>query len=129
VRVEARAAVCATAGTARAGTELIVTGHGWGHGVGLSQWGAYGYAPHGWSWKRILAHYYSGTQVAPAPVSRVRVLLGAAQPRVSVACAGAIRVSDRSGRGYALVPGAYAVGAGAGNPAPAGQRHSSSTKP
>src|SRR5206468_1479396 len=26
--------VCATAGTARAGTSLIVTGHGWGHGVG-----------------------------------------------------------------------------------------------
>jgi stage II sporulation protein D len=40
--------VCATAATARAGTALIVTGHGWGHGVGMSQWGAYGSALHGW---------------------------------------------------------------------------------
>ena len=97
---------------AAAATELVVTGKGWGHGVGMSQWGAYGYAQHGWSWKRILAHYYSGTQVGSAPVSRVRVLLGAAQPRVSIACAGAIRVSDRTGRGYALAPGAYAFGSG-----------------
>jgi len=97
---------------AAAATELVVSGKGWGHGVGMSQWGAYGYAKHGWSWKRILAHYYSGTQVAPAPVSRVRVLLGVAQPSASIACAGAIRVSDRTGRGYALAPGAYAFGPG-----------------
>ena len=37
---------------ARAGTALIVTGHGWGHGVGMSQWGAYGYALHGWRCRR-----------------------------------------------------------------------------
>jgi stage II sporulation protein D len=97
---------------AAAATELVVNGKGWGHGVGMSQWGAYGYAQHGWSWRRILAHYYVGTQVAAAPVSRVRVLLGEAQPRVSIACAGAIRVSDRSGRGYTLAPGKYAFGPG-----------------
>jgi stage II sporulation protein D len=97
---------------ASAATEFVVNGKGWGHGVGMSQWGAYGYAQHGWSWKRILAHYYAGTQIAPAPVSRVRVLLGTAQPRVPIACAGAIRVSDRSGRGYALASGAYTVGPG-----------------
>jgi stage II sporulation protein D len=97
---------------AAAATELVVTGKGWGHGVGMSQWGAYGYAQHGWSWQRILAHYYAGTRVAQAPVSRVRVLLGVAQPRVSIACAGAIRVSDRSGRGYDLAAGAYGFGPG-----------------
>jgi stage II sporulation protein D len=97
---------------AAAATELVVNGKGWGHGVGMSQWGAYGYAQHGWSWKRILGHYYAGTQVARAPVSRVRVLLGTAQPRVSIACAGAIRVSDRSGRGYALAPGVHTFGRG-----------------
>lgn len=32
---------------AAAATELVVTGKGWGHGVGMSQWGAYGYAQHG----------------------------------------------------------------------------------
>jgi stage II sporulation protein D len=55
---------------AAAATELVVSGKGWGHGVGMSQWGAYGYAQHGWGWERILAHYYSGTQVAAAPLSR-----------------------------------------------------------
>jgi stage II sporulation protein D len=89
-----------------------VTGKGWGHGVGMSQWGAYGYARHGWRWQRILAHYYPGTTLAAAPVQQVRVLLGSGQPRASIACAGAIRVSERSGRGYSLPAGTYGFGAG-----------------
>ena len=56
---------------------LAVSGHGWGHGLGLSQFGAYGYANHGWSYDRILAHYYSGTTLGPAKVATVRVLLAA----------------------------------------------------
>jgi stage II sporulation protein D len=100
------------AASAAAETKLVVTGKGWGHGVGMSQWGAYGYAQHGWSWQRILGHYYTGTHVAPAPVSRIRVLLGVAQPRVSIGCAGAIRVSDRTGRGYALPAGVYSIAFG-----------------
>jgi stage II sporulation protein D len=94
---------------ATAATKLVVTGHGWGHGVGMSQWGAYGYARHGWSWQRILGHYYPGTQVAPAPISRIRVLLAAGQPRAGVACPGALKVSDATGRSYALPPGSYSV--------------------
>ena len=39
---------------------FTITGHGWGHGVGMSQWGAYGYAKHGWEYKAILKHYYTG---------------------------------------------------------------------
>jgi len=46
---------------AQARTLFTLTGHGWGHGVGLSQWGADGYAQHGWGYRRILAHYYTGT--------------------------------------------------------------------
>ena len=61
---------------ARAGTALIVTGHGWGHGVGMSQWGAYGYALHGWKYRRILSHYYPGTTLGRVGEPRVRVLLG-----------------------------------------------------
>jgi len=38
----------------------VVTGRGWGHGVGMVQWGAYGKALHGWSASRILAYYYGG---------------------------------------------------------------------
>lgn len=35
--------------------------YGYGHGVGMSQWGAIGYAYNGWSYDQILAHYYIGT--------------------------------------------------------------------
>ena len=63
------------AGTARAATTLIVSGHGWGHGVGMSQWGAYGYALHGWGYKRILFHYYPGTSLEKGGEPNVRVLL------------------------------------------------------
>jgi len=36
-------------------------GRGWGHGVGLSQWGAKAMADHGWSAEKILSFYYPGT--------------------------------------------------------------------
>lgn len=38
----------------------VVTGRGWGHGVGMVQWGAYGKAVNGWSASRILGYYYGG---------------------------------------------------------------------
>ena len=38
----------------------VFTGRGWGHGVGMVQWGAYGKAVRGWSASRILAFYYGG---------------------------------------------------------------------
>ncbi|MGD9559835.1 MAG: SpoIID/LytB domain-containing protein [Oscillospiraceae bacterium] len=40
---------------------LVFTVKGYGHGVGMSQWGAYLYAKNGWNYKKILAHYYPGT--------------------------------------------------------------------
>jgi stage II sporulation protein D len=39
-------------------------GAGFGHGLGLSQWGAYGLARQGWGPSKILKHFYSGTRVA-----------------------------------------------------------------
>jgi stage II sporulation protein D len=44
-----------------------VVGRGWGHGVGMVQWGAYGKAKHGWSADRILAYYYGGLQPTRYP--------------------------------------------------------------
>lgn len=38
-------------------------GHGWGHGVGMCQWGAKGMAEDGWNYKKILKHYYRGTEI------------------------------------------------------------------
>ncbi|MDR2179445.1 MAG: SpoIID/LytB domain-containing protein [Synergistaceae bacterium] len=42
---------------------FVFRGKGWGHGVGLSQWGAQALAKKGWSAERILEHYYPGTAV------------------------------------------------------------------
>ena len=60
-------------------------GHGWGHGIGMSQWGAYGYAKAGSTYRQILAHYYTGTTIGPAPVRRVRVLLVSSSPSLVIA--------------------------------------------
>jgi stage II sporulation protein D len=60
-----------------AASTLVVEGAGDGHGVGMSQDGALGYAEHGWSDAAILAHYYTGTTLGPAPAnSVVKVLEG-----------------------------------------------------
>lgn len=49
------------------GNELIITGYGYGHGLGLSQWGAEAMAEkHGDGkdyYQKILTHYYSGTKI------------------------------------------------------------------
>ncbi len=44
-------------------TVVYIQGHGWGHGVGLSQWGAYGMAEQGFKYQEILDFYYPGTQL------------------------------------------------------------------
>ena len=38
-----------------------ITTYGYGHGCGLSQYGAWGYAANGWGYADILAHYFPGT--------------------------------------------------------------------
>jgi len=45
------------------GDEVFFDGRGWGHGVGLSQWGALSMARQGKSYREILAHYYPGTTI------------------------------------------------------------------
>jgi stage II sporulation protein D len=69
-------ALLALAPAASAGVSWVVKGHGFGHGVGMSQYGAYGYAKHGKGYRFILAHYYSGTTLGQVTSTRiVRVLL------------------------------------------------------
>jgi SpoIID/LytB domain protein len=56
---------------------LVIDGAGDGHGVGMSQDGALGYAEHGWSYQAILGHYYTGTALGQAPAGTdVKVLVG-----------------------------------------------------
>ena len=46
------------------GERFLFTGRGWGHGVGLSQWGAVGMARRGSDFREILAHYFPGCELA-----------------------------------------------------------------
>jgi SpoIID/LytB domain protein len=53
-----------------------VTGHGWGHGRGLGQWGAKGMAATGSTWTQIVTHFYSGVSIgARAAGEDIRVLV------------------------------------------------------
>lgn len=54
---------------------ITFNGGGWGHGIGLSQYGARGYALQGWTYDRILTHYYQGTRLETKPTATVRVNL------------------------------------------------------
>ena len=47
----------------KVGNDFIFYGRGWGHGVGMSQWGAMAMAEQGYTAEKILAHYYPGTSV------------------------------------------------------------------
>jgi SpoIID/LytB domain protein len=60
-------------------------GRGYGHGIGMSQWGAYGKALRGMTAAAILAAYYGGTEPARVPAAklpaRVRVAVSTGAPR------------------------------------------------
>src|SRR5256886_8538242 len=97
--------------TIRTQPTFFISGHGWGHGLGMSQYGAYGYAQHGWTYDRILKHYYTGTTIGQAPVSRVRVLLLDSK-KATIASKLPFQVVDATGSKHALDAGSYAVGPG-----------------
>ncbi len=68
------AGTVAPAAPALAQSSFVIRGHGFGHGIGMSQYGAKGLAERGWSYTGILAHYYRGTSLrslASEPVVRV----------------------------------------------------------
>ena len=77
---------------------FLLDGRGWGHGVGMSQWGAEGYARHGFSYRQILAHYYPHTHVGIADPRDVRVLLVEKRESFRVASAAPFLVVDGKGR-------------------------------
>lgn len=55
---------------------LSLEGHGWGHGIGLSQYGALGYAVnYSWTSAQILDHYFGGTVASTAPATDITVRL------------------------------------------------------
>ncbi len=74
-------------------TLIRFDGHGWGHGRGLGQYGALGYARQGWTSVQILNHYYGGTTAG--------ILADAAPPldeRIAPIDPAALRVEIRGNR-------------------------------
>jgi stage II sporulation protein D len=79
---------------AAAADAYTIPGHGNGHGVGMSQYGAYGYAKHGVGYRDILRHYYRHTSVEETSSRKIRVLLQDGSS--TIALAGATQAGDRS---------------------------------
>jgi stage II sporulation protein D len=70
------ALACALApAIAEAKGRWVIKGAGFGHGIGMSQYGAFGFAKKGATYRAILKHYYSGTEIGDAGAQTVRVLL------------------------------------------------------
>jgi len=46
------------------GSDIVFEGFGWGHGVGLCQWGAYFMGKEGFTYEQILKHYYPGAEIS-----------------------------------------------------------------
>jgi stage II sporulation protein D len=99
--------------SATAASAFFVEGHGWGHGIGMAQWGAYGYAKNEnrtYDW--ILAHYYQGTKLAPSNVTTVRVLLTEGRKNIRIGSAAPYTVRDFDDKMVALPAGSITVGTG-----------------
>jgi stage II sporulation protein D len=93
--------------SAQASTVFTLTGHGWGHGIGLSQYGALGYAEHGWKYTRILDHYFTGTHVAPLPRSVTERVLLSEGSAVHFGASSAMTLRDATGAKKSLTAGSY----------------------
>ena len=91
-------------------TTFLVSGRGWGHGVGMSQYGALGYAQDGWTYDQILGHFYTGAELGPSPVARVRVLVAEAKAGVTVRSSVPFQVRDVFGKTYPLPAGKVPLG-------------------
>jgi stage II sporulation protein D len=105
------AALAVASPAAQARTVYTLTGHGWGHGIGLSQYGALGYAQHGWAYDTILAHYYTGTtlKALSSPV-QMRIQLASGRSSYAVAGSSKITVVDEGGTKSKTIPaGSYRV--------------------
>ncbi|RIQ28195.1 SpoIID/LytB domain-containing protein [Jiangella rhizosphaerae] len=75
--VPAAPAAAAEVVTLPSSGEVAIEGRGFGHGRGMSQWGAYGAAVSGLSYERILAHYYRGAELVTRDDIQLRVRITA----------------------------------------------------
>ncbi|HET7279735.1 MAG TPA: cell wall-binding repeat-containing protein [Dermatophilaceae bacterium] len=107
------AATTTTATTTTATTAgWVLHGAGWGHGLGMSQYGAWEMAKDGYTASQILAHYYSGTTydaVTDDQVLNVNIINGA----TSVTATSSALLSG--GGGFTVTVGAVAMTGAAGD--------------
>jgi stage II sporulation protein D len=88
------ACLLAAAPALAAKARFTIRGAGFGHGVGMSQYGAYGFAQQGATYDEILRHYYTDTELGTTdPSEDVRVLLQSS--RGSTSFSGAARAGTR----------------------------------
>ena len=73
------------------------SGRGWGHGTGMSQWGAHGLALQGATYNDILGHYYKNTTVGPVSY-RGPIDVGVGWGHSSVSATGSFSLVDGTGR-------------------------------
>jgi stage II sporulation protein D len=87
---------------------IVVKGRGWGHGVGMVQWGAYGKARRGWSASDILAFYYGGLRPVHHPepgLIHVQIASGILSFRITASDAGARIDGAPLGSGPVVISG------------------------
>jgi stage II sporulation protein D len=78
---------------------FAITGHGWGHGHGMSQWGAQGAASLGIPASTIVSTYYPGTAATTIANTPIRVRLTATNSYdLAVLPAAGLTVTDQAGR-------------------------------
>ena len=106
-------AVASPGGTRQAepvtSTTFVIRGHGYGHGVGMGQWGADGMAKGGATYDKILGFYYPGTTLAQSPVKTVRVLLGDTSGAVTITSTAPFKLRDATGATHVVSSGKFTV--------------------
>lgn len=79
------------------GSDAVITGRGWGHGVGMVQWGLQGKADRGMSYADMLAFYYSGLRpVKKGQPGRIRIGLAIDVEEILIERVGRVRVEGPS---------------------------------
>ncbi|HXG76732.1 MAG TPA: SpoIID/LytB domain-containing protein, partial [Gaiellaceae bacterium] len=88
---------------------FAVSGRGYGHGVGMSQYGAYGQALEGRTYDQILEHYYPGTELARARGRELRVLLAEGRRALAISSPVPFSAVDATGETFRLPAGPLAL--------------------
>ena len=84
---------------------FVFSGRGYGHGAGMSQYGAMGQANDAKGYAEILAFYYPGTELGPAGLGTIRVLLAEGLATATVSSTVAFRVRDVFGKTVSVPAG------------------------